>query len=64
MKLITTTIAAAFFATSAFAGNMGSTAMDAEPEMMAPEAAAGSMGGLGWILPLVVIGAIVAAGDD
>lgn len=67
MKVIALTTAVMFAATSAFAGNVMMEAADPAPmvEMMESDAgSAGSMGGMSWLLPLIIVGAIVAASDD
>ena len=64
MKVIALTTAVMFAATSAFAGNMAMEAAEPAPIVEMMEEDHGSMSGLGWLIPLVVIGAIVAASEN
>lgn len=63
MKIITLATVVAFSASTAFAGNMNTEAMDPPAVVDMVEEPAGS-GALGWIIPLVVVAAIALASDD
>lgn len=63
-KVIFATIAATFAGASAWAGGLSDVIVEAVPEAMPVEPTSG----LGWIVPLVIVGALiavaVAGGDD